>query len=445
MGWRRQLDRWGLPAPLFWGYVAVLIFMIGDGVESNYLAPYMAGNGFTLDTAATIISFYGITVTLGSWLAGALSSLWGPRRVMLLGGVIWVVFEVLFLLVALPAESFALSFLTYGLRGIAYPMFAYAFLVWIQAATPAGQRGAATGWFWLVFTGGLPTLGSAVAIVSIAVIGEYPTFWLSLALVISGFAIGMLAVRERTGFQPLVARGDMSMGRALLGGIDILGRRPRVAVAGVVRIINTTPYFGFFIFLPGFFTEQMGFSQSGYLGLITIMGLVGMSFNPVIGNLSDRIGWRRILTFVGGLGSAVTMLLMYFVPQWSGGNYLLSLVFACLYGITLCGYVPAAALIASLCDEEDKGNALAIYCLSAGLSTFIGPVLYRLLNNVMGMDGVVWIYAALYVVSAILSWFFLVTPEDPGERSRAGASRTGTNGREEASRNRESQAAGEQA
>ncbi|WP_423821131.1 MFS transporter [Salinisphaera sp. SPP-AMP-43] len=416
-----RLDRMGMPPALFWGYIAVLIFMIGDGVESNYLAPHLAKHGFTLDSAATIISFYGITVTIGSWLAGALSTLWGPRRVMIIGGAIWIIFEILFLAVAMPAESFELSLLTYGIRGVAYPMFAYAFLVWIQAATKPEQRGSATGWFWFVFTGGLPTLGSAVAFGAIPLIGEYATFWLSLVLVCIGLAIGLLALRESTGFAPLIDqeyRAQHSTGRILLSGIDILVRQPRVGIAGMVRIINTTPYFGFFIFLPGFFTDQMGFSQSGYLALITIMGLVGMSFNPIIGRLSDQIGWRKILTFIGGLGSAVSMLLMYFVPQWTGGNYVLSLVFACLYGITLCGYVPAAALIAALCDKQDKGNAMAIYCLAAGLSTFIGPALYRVLNAEVGITGVVWIYAGLYVLSAALSWFFLITPADPGERHR---------------------------
>jgi hypothetical protein len=42
-------------------------------------------------------------------------------------------------------------------------------------------------------------------------------------------------------------------------------------------------------------------------------------------------------------------------------------------------------------------------------------VLYRVLNSAVGMDGVVWTYAVLYVISALVSWFFLVSPEDPGE------------------------------
>lgn len=419
------LIRLGIPPALAWGYVAVLLFMIGDGVESNYLAPYLHKNGFSLNIAAAVIAFYGVTVTLGSWLAGSLSTLIGPRKVMLAGGLIWIVFEVLFLAVALPSHSVMLLALTYGLRGVAYPMFAYAFLVWIQSAAPASMRGSATGWFWLAFTGGLPTLGSLVAIFSIQWVGEYATFWLSLVLVALGLLVMLLALKERSGYQSLLDAEHRQQGtwRTLMGGIDILWREPRIAAAAVVRIINTTPYFGFFIFLPGFFTERIGFSQTEYLSLITIMGLVGMSFNPIVGKISDRLGWRKVLTWFGGLGSALSMLLMYFVPLWSHGSFVLSVVCACLYGITLCGYVPAAALFSSLCQPKDKGNAMAIYCFAAGLSTFFGPALYAAVNSLFGTSGVIWGYAFLYLVSAVVSWRFLLSPLDPGEQHNPNAQR----------------------
>ncbi|NKF32171.1 MFS transporter, partial [Pseudomonas sp. BGM005] len=109
------------------------------------------------------ISVYGLMVTLGSWLSGALSDVWGPRRVMVIGLVLWVVLQVLFLGVALPTENFTLMLIVYGLRGIAYPFFAYGFLVWVLGASPAHRLGSAVGWFYFAFTGGLPTLGSLVA------------------------------------------------------------------------------------------------------------------------------------------------------------------------------------------------------------------------------------------------------------------------------------------
>jgi MFS family permease len=91
------LDRLGIPHPLRWGFLGVLVFMTGNGVESNFISPHMAeafgGGDDKINLAAAIISAYSLASLIGSYLAGALSDLWGPRRVMALGVVVWVVFQ----------------------------------------------------------------------------------------------------------------------------------------------------------------------------------------------------------------------------------------------------------------------------------------------------------------------------------------------------------------
>ena len=74
-------------------------------------------------------------LALWAWLAGALSDVWGPRRVMLIGLAVWGVMEVLFLAVAIPAQNYTLLLIIYGIRGFGYPLFAYGFLVWVLAAS----------------------------------------------------------------------------------------------------------------------------------------------------------------------------------------------------------------------------------------------------------------------------------------------------------------------
>ena len=72
-----------MPKALVLGYVGVLLFMIGDGVESGFIAPYMADHGAGTDVrAGYVITVYGIAVMLASWFSGALCQVWGPRRVM---------------------------------------------------------------------------------------------------------------------------------------------------------------------------------------------------------------------------------------------------------------------------------------------------------------------------------------------------------------------------
>jgi MFS family permease len=161
------LDRLGIPHPLRWGFLGVLIFMTGNGVESNFVSPHIAntfgGGDDKTNLAATIIAMYSLAVLVGSYLAGALSDLIGPRRVMAIGFGVWVVFELAFL-GSLQLESTFLVGASYFLRGFGFPLFAFAFLVWINHVVDKERNGAAVGWFYVMFTGGLPTLGSLVAV-----------------------------------------------------------------------------------------------------------------------------------------------------------------------------------------------------------------------------------------------------------------------------------------
>ena len=146
------LDRIGIPHALRWGFLGVLVFMTGNGVETNFVSPHMAevfgGGDEMINVAATIITFYSLASLVGSYLAGALSDLWGPRRVMLLGLVVWLVFQAAFL-GALSTESIPLVAATYFFRGFGFPLFAFSFLVWVNAVVPKERNGAAVGWFYV--------------------------------------------------------------------------------------------------------------------------------------------------------------------------------------------------------------------------------------------------------------------------------------------------------
>ena len=202
----RRVEKMGMPRPLFWGFVAVFIFMIGDGVEISRLPGYLTSEGGLNGGQASLITgtVYGLGVIVASWFSGTLSAIWGPQRVMQLGAAIWVVFEIIFLLFAIDSGSLFLVGLIYGIRGLAYPLFAFGFLVWAQTVTPVHMRGSAAGWFWFAFTGGLPTLGAVVAAASsVPLLGVYNTFWLSLVIVAIGGLIGSFGVREAQGLRPI--------------------------------------------------------------------------------------------------------------------------------------------------------------------------------------------------------------------------------------------------
>jgi MFS family permease len=249
----------GIPRPLFSGFVGLSIVMIGDGVELGYLAPYLGQKNIAESEIAVLFTVYGVTVAIGSWCAGALSNIWGPRRVMRIGAAIWVVFEIVFLSMGMGRMTYPMMLVGYALRGFGYPLFAYGFLVWIVAATPARKLGVAMGWFWVAYAAGLPTLGALVASFMVPLIGALATFWLSLALVIAGGLLALLCVKDKAGAQRLAPPREKPLA-SLAGSITILWKEPKTSLGAVVRIINTASMFGFFVILPGFFMHVIGFT-----------------------------------------------------------------------------------------------------------------------------------------------------------------------------------------
>ncbi|MFZ3572212.1 MFS transporter [Streptomyces sp. BH097] len=413
--------RIGMPRPLLWGYVGLLIFMIGDGVESNYLSPFLADRGFTTGQAASVITAYGIAATIAAWFSGTLSALWGPKKVMMLGAAIWISLQIVFLAVALPTDNYTVVLLSYAVRGFGYPLFAFSFLIWVIAIAPVTRVSTAIGWFWFGFTGGLPTFGSLVASGSIPLVGEYGTLWVALCLVILGAVICTVGLQESTGKKPMVE--NATFGRQMLAGVEIFWKSPKVAMAGVVRVINTAPQYGFFVFLPTFFTATIGLSLSQYLLMVTLMYAANLPAGLIFGAIGDRFGWRRTVMWLGCVAGIATTLLLYYGPMTVKDNFWVATACAMVWGFMLSGFTPLPALLLSMGRPEDRGSAFAAYSLCAGMAAFVGPALVAVFQPLIGEQGLVWLFALLYLAAAVMA-HFLKSPEDPQYRDAATAGTT---------------------
>ena len=311
------LARIGLPTALFWGFVGTLVFMIGDGVESAYLSPFLVRRGLVEHDVAVLVTVYGVAAAISSWLSGALADVIGPRRVMMAGLAIWVVFQVLFLAIAIPSHSYGLMLLFYGLRGFGYPLFAFGFLVWIVITVHPNRLGSAVGWFWFAFTGGLPTLGSILARVSIPLIGSYSTLWLALGVVIAGGLVALLGVRDPSGSERRADAGEHPV-RALFSSLAIVRAHPKVGIGCIVRAVNTAAEFGLLVMLPIYFTKVLHFTLSQWLEVTACIFTSNIIGNLLSGIVSDWLTWRRTVMLIGGLGCTVSTLLLYWVPTHYG-------------------------------------------------------------------------------------------------------------------------------
>ncbi|MGH4030073.1 MFS transporter [Actinomycetota bacterium Odt1-20B] len=398
---RSVFTRVGIPQSLSWGYLGLLVFMTGVGIEAGYLSPYLESLGISASHVAMVFTVYGITGAVAAWFAGALSDLWGPRKVMWIGLITFVVTHVFFLTVAIPSADYPLLLLGYGLRGLAFPLFAYAFLVWIAAVAPARQMGSAMGWFWSAFSAGLPTIGSLAASMLIPHIGERGTLWAALGVVCAGGLMALLLMRERTGSQRLAPAGESPMA-GLVGSLTILYRNPRVGAGAAVRMFNTASQFGFLVMLPVWFVKEIGLTNEQWLRLLAIMFATNIVTNALFGAIGDRVGWRTTVAWCGGLGCTLSTLVLYYVPTAVGSQYLVCVLVAVFYGATLSGYVPLSALMTAIAPTH-KGQAMAALNLGAGASTFVGPLVVSLFLGPLGVGGVTWIFAGFHAVSALLT------------------------------------------
>lgn len=413
MNHTRQPDTpvvFGLPRPLIWGFIGLAIFMIGDGVETNILEPFLSSeHGFSISSAGTLVTVYGIAVAIAAFFAATLSDLWGPRRVMITGATIWVIFELAFLTLALTTSNTALIFLTYGLRGFGYPLFAYGFLVWITAISPTEHLGTGVGWFYVAFSAGLPTLGALTATISMNVfdLDFYQTLWVSLGLVIIGSLCALIGVRERIGSQPLVDDASDTI-TTLSAGFKLLRDDRRARFVTYIRTINSIPTYAMAIFFPAYFTQVLHWPLHWFLLLTTVIYAVNLPFNPINGKLGDRYGWAKTCVWSGSVFCAVTIALVYFTPLvlLSVGisdsvAFGATLAAGALFGVALAGFVSLSPIAVSLLPSR-PGAAMSTYNLGIGAAVAMGPLLVAIFHPLVGNTGLVLIFVGLYVLSAFM-------------------------------------------
>lgn len=230
-------------------------------------------------------------------------------------------------------------------------------------------------------------------------IGPYWTFWVALGLVVLGGIAALVGLRAAKGGARLAPAG-VTTGRSLVNSVAIAFTNPRVGLGCLVRVVNTAPQFGLFVFFPTIFAVDLGFGTSGWLQLVFILGAANIFANLFFGVLSDRLGWHRTLRWFGCIGSAVSVTLFYFLPQAVGDQYWVSALCAALFGITLAAFTPISVLM-SLMAPGQKGNSIAVLNLGAGAATFVGPLIVAIFLGLVGPGGVTIIFAGLYVLAGI--------------------------------------------
>ena len=143
--------------------------------------------------------------------------------------------------------------------------------------------------------------------------------------------------------------------------------------------------------------------------LSTSFAVMQFLFGPIVGNLSDRFGRRRVL-----LVSLVVMSLDYIVMAVAGSIWLL-LAGRLVGGITAATGATANAYVADISAPGEKAANFGLIGAAFGAGFVLGPLIGGLLGE-LGTRAPFYAAAALSALNAVFGW--LVLTETVTDRTR---------------------------
>jgi DHA1 family tetracycline resistance protein-like MFS transporter len=195
----------------------------------------------------------------------------------------------------------------------------------------------------------------------------------------------------------------------------VQSRKHALAFIAVTLLLDTIGFGLIMPVMPRLLVELTGEGLSraavygGWLGFV--YAAMQFVFAPVLGNLSDRFGRRRVLLFaIGALG--IDYIIMGFAPTLAW-----LFVGRMIAGAAGASFTPAYAYVADISPPEKRAQNFGVVSAAFGIGFIIGPAIGGLLGT-LGPRAPFFAAASLSLIN--LCYGFFVLPESlPAERRRA--------------------------
>ncbi len=196
---------------------------------------------------------------------------------------------------------------------------------------------------------------------------------------------------------------------------SVPSRKHALAFIAVTLLLDTIGFGLIMPVMPRLLVELTGDNLSraavygGSLGFV--YAAMQFVFAPVLGNLSDRFGRRRVLLFaIGALG--IDYIVMGFAPTLAW-----LFVGRAIAGAAGASFTPAYAYVADISPPERRAQNFGIVSAAFGIGFIIGPAIGGLLGS-LGSRAPFFAAATLSLIN--FCYGFFVLPESlPADRRRA--------------------------
>lgn len=375
--------------PFFQLCAVSLLARLGYQMARSPVLPRFAQDlGAAPELIGLIVAASTITGVFVKLPAGALSDVFGRKRMLLLGTLFFAGPPFLYPLVHSPGALLALRFL----HGFATAIFSPVASAYVADLAQKG-RGEKLGWFASANDiGGTvgPLLGGLVLFYT----ASYATTYLLVGLL--GVLPFLLVLKLPDESGALERKGSDGRWATFKAGIVEVVSSRLVLVASSVEAAMYVGYGAFLGFFPPYAKEvglndaQIGIILGGQLATT-------MAAKPMGGRLSDRLGRKSLI--LGGLLLSAGILPFIALTQ----RFALLFVLSALFGLGVAIVTPSTtALVADLVKAGRMGSAMGVFGTIWDTGEASGPILAGFLIASLGYSPAFALIASLMAVAALV-------------------------------------------
>ena len=191
--------------------------------------------------------------------------------------------------------------------------------------------------------------------------------------------------------------GSVTLGAYFASAKRLLSNRAVLGMA-LLGAMRGAVHNSFQVFLVIYMREELGYSNT-YVGLhIALITMAGIISTPIMGNLSDRVGRRPVISFAM---TAMTVLLFLFLQFDSGIPMMILIAVLGLFFFSVMPIINAAAM--DMIDKGSEGSGTALMFAGGSIVGSLTPIVAGIINQSNGFQGVVIFAGAMATIGAVLS------------------------------------------
>ncbi|MCW5688298.1 MAG: MFS transporter [Pseudolabrys sp.] len=334
------------------------------------------GIGFNPPMLGLLMTSFLLAYGVAGIFLSFIGDIYGPRRSLAVGATLWGVFMVLIG----AASSFAAMIVYRILLGLSEgPQFALVNKV-VKRWFPKHEQARANS-VWMVGSPLGSAIGFPLTIALVAAFGWRSSFYaLAILNIVIIVPLVLMLVRDWPPYREAEARAEESSTTSMTGSIGIFLKDWRFWMILIFNSACLVYLWGLNAWLPSYLQKVQHFDLKS-LGFFASLPFILMFFGELLGGyISDRIGRRAIVCFIGLFMAGALIYVVSFVSN----PYAAAIVMALSAGFWGSALPPLFAMAAQIIPPQVTASGVGVY---NGAGNLIGACSPLLMGWIIGTSG----------------------------------------------------------